>query len=188
MKQLHSPSLSPGDTTRGHGPDSEATCAGPASDPPPPALPAAFPDSGSTGCSESLVFLGSPHRLFLPAPTLWRVCSAHSPPRPTHCPPCQDGTCPCTDMPSGTKLWTSQDGPAHVPPLLAVTVPQTPPTPAPTTALGTPVHSETAQAPRCPPSSGTASSPVHTTLCPQWPGSPSLLLHAPRRPVWRTGT
>lgn len=83
--------------------------------------------TGPTGCSESLVFLGSPHRLFLPAPTLWRVCSAHSPPRPTHCPPCQDGTCPCTDMPSGTKLWTSQDGPAHVPPLLAVTLPQTPP-------------------------------------------------------------
>lgn len=125
LKQLHSPSLSPGDTTRGHGPDSEATCAGPASDPPPPALPAAFPDSGPTGCSESLVFLGSPHRLFLPAPTLWRVCSAHSPPRPTHCRPCQDGTCPCTDMPLGTKLWTSQEGPAHVPPLLAVTLPQT---------------------------------------------------------------
>lgn len=62
-----------------------------------------------------------------------------------------------------------------------------PPTPAPTTALGTPVR-ETAQAPRCPPSAGTASSPVHTTLCPQWPGSPSLLLHAPRRPVWRMGS
>ena len=46
---------------------------------------------------------------------------------PHTAPPCQDGTCPCTDMPSGTKLWTSQDGPAHVPPLLAVTLPQTPP-------------------------------------------------------------
>lgn len=111
--------------TRGHGPDSQATCAGPALDPTPPALPTAFPDSGSTGCWVSLFFLGSPHRLFLHPPTLWRVCSAHSPPRPTHCPPCQDST--CINMPLATKLWTSQEGPAHVPTLVVVTLPQTPP-------------------------------------------------------------
>lgn len=156
--------------TRGHGPDSQATCAGPALDPPPPALPTAFPDSGSTGCWASLVFLGSPHRLFLHPSTLWRVCSAHSPPRPTHCPPCQDST--CIDMPLATKLWTSLEGPAHVPTLVVVTLPQTPPHPCPWDCpRPSCLLRETAQAPRCPPSTGTASSPVHTTLCPGGQGA-----------------
>lgn len=34
-------------------------------------------------------------------------------------------------MPLGTKLWTSQEGPAHVPPLRVVTLPRTPPPPPP---------------------------------------------------------
>lgn len=119
------------------------------------------------GASESLVFLGSPHRLFLPRPTLWRVCSAHSPPRPTHCRPCQDGTCPCTDMPLGTKLWTSQEGPAHVPPLLAVTLPQTT-HPCPHDC---PRHSCQSFGPGAtlPSVRGDSLLASPHTLCPQWP-------------------
>lgn len=186
MKQGHSPSLSPGDMTRGHGPDSQATCAGPALDPPPPALPTAFPDSGSTGCWASLVFLGSPHRLFLHPSTLWRVCSAHSPPRPTHCPPCQDST--CIDMPLATKLWTSLEGPAHVPTLVVVTLPQTPPTPAPGTALGPPVYSE--KLPRLHAALHPRGQPPRQSTLRSAPAArePEPFLHAPRRPVWRMGT
>lgn len=122
-----------------------------------------------------------PHRLFLPAPTLWRVClpTAPSPPHtaaPARMAPVPAQTCPWalaldfTGRPCPcASSWRSLPQTTH---------------PCPHDC---PRHSCQKRPGATLPSVRGTASPVHTTLCPQWPGSPSLLLHA-RRPVWRMGS